>query len=148
MHHLNFCFNRGIIANLGPVEFELLINNEVVRNFTMSNHEKTNVHNCANWFYNLEGQSESPTPPYSPQHYENPKVIFSDVDSHASGAHHIVPPVEFGTAIHALQSEVDFIKGEVNSLRVDLLRFMDVVNEQFDHVFQQVHSLKCSLGQK
>lgn len=70
--HLNFCFNRGIIANLGPTEFELLIDNEVVKNFTMPNHEKTNVHNRANWFYDLEGQSESPTPPYSPQHYENP----------------------------------------------------------------------------
>lgn len=28
--HINFCFNRGIIANLGPMEFELLIDNEVV----------------------------------------------------------------------------------------------------------------------
>lgn len=32
--HLNFCFNRGIIANLGTTEFELLIDNEVVRSFT------------------------------------------------------------------------------------------------------------------
>lgn len=70
--HLNFCFNWGIIANLGPAEFELLIGNEVVRNFTLPNHEKTNVHNRENWFYNLEGQSESPTPPDSPQHYVNP----------------------------------------------------------------------------
>lgn len=69
--HLYFCFNCGIIANLGSAEFELLIDNEVVRNFTLSNHEKTNIHNRANWFYNLEGQSEFPTPPYSPQYYEN-----------------------------------------------------------------------------
>lgn len=43
--HLNFCFNRGIISNLRPAEFELLIDHEVVRNFTLPNHEKTNVHN-------------------------------------------------------------------------------------------------------
>lgn len=64
--HLHFCFNYGIIANLGPTEFELLIDNEVVRNFTLPNHEKTNIHNRANWFYNLDGQSESPTLPYNP----------------------------------------------------------------------------------
>lgn len=126
----------------------MLIDNEVVQNFTLPNHEKTNVYNRDNWFYNLEGQSESPTPPYNPQHYENPKAIFLDANSHASGAHHVVPPINFSTTIHALQSEVDFIIGEVNSLRVDLLGFMDVVNEQFNHVFQQVHTLECSLGPK
>lgn len=46
--HLNFCLNRGIIANLGLTEFELLIDNEVVRNFTLLNHEKTNIHNHTN----------------------------------------------------------------------------------------------------
>lgn len=146
--HLNFCFSRGIIANLEPTEFELLIDNEVVKNFTLPNHEKTNIHNRANWFYNLEGQSESPTPPYSPQHYENIEAIFLDVDSHASGDHHAILPVDFGIAIHALQSEVNFIKGEVTSLRVDVLGFMDVVNEQFDHIFQQIHSLEHSRGPK
>lgn len=38
--HLNFCFNYGIIANLGPAEFELLIDNQVVFKFTLPNHEK------------------------------------------------------------------------------------------------------------
>lgn len=64
--HLNFLFNRSIISNLGPTKFELLINNQVVLKFTLPNHEKTNVHNRDNWLYNLEGQSESPTPPGSP----------------------------------------------------------------------------------
>lgn len=146
--HLNFYFNRGIIANLGLAEFELLIDNEVVRNITLPNHEKTIVHNCDNWFYNLEAQDVSPTPPDSPQHYENPKAIFPNANSHASDAHHIIHPVDFGTTINALQSEVDFIRGEVNSLRVDLLGFMDVVNKQFDHIFQQVQSLQRSFGPK
>lgn len=125
--HLDFCFNRGIVTNLGPTEFEFLIDNEVVQNFTLPNHEKTNIHNQDNWFYKLEGQSESPTPPDSPQHYENPKAIFPDSNSHASGVYHIVLPVDFSTAIHALQSEVDFIRGEADSLRVDLLIFMDLL---------------------
>lgn len=143
--HLNFYFNRRIIANLGPLKFELLIDNEVVRNFTLSNHEKTNVHNRDDWFYNLEGQDESLTPPDGPQDYENPEAIFPDANLHASDAYHIVPLVNFGTAIHAMQSEVDFIRGEVNSLRMDLLGFMDVINEQFDHILQQVHSLNALL---
>lgn len=61
--HLNFCFNCGIITSLGPAEFEMLIDNDVVRNFTLPNHKKTNVNNRANWFYNLEGQNVSSTPP-------------------------------------------------------------------------------------
>lgn len=52
--HLNFFFNRGIIANLGPTKFEQLIDNQVVHNFTLPNHEKTNVHNRNNWLYELE----------------------------------------------------------------------------------------------
>ena len=140
--HIDFCFNRGIIANLGPVEFELLIDNQVVHNFTLPNHEKTNVHNQNNWLYDLEGQNESPTPPDSPQPYENPNAIFPDAASHAPGAHPINPPIDFATAIHALQSEVDFLRGEVTSIRVDLLGFMDVANEQFDHLFQKVNSMR------
>ena len=108
---LNFFFNRGIIANLGPTEFELLINNQVALNFTLPNHEKINVHNRDNWLYNLEGQSESPTPPDSPQPYENRNSNLLDVASYVSGAHHINPPINFDTDIHALQSEVDFLRG-------------------------------------
>lgn len=133
--HLNFCFNRGIIANLGPVEFELLIDNQVVLNFTLPNHEKTNIHNRDNWLYDFEGQSESPTPPDSLQPYENRNVSLPDATSHVSDAHRINPPIDFDTAIHTIQSEVDFLRGGLNSLRDDLLRFMDVANEQFDHMF-------------
>jgi hypothetical protein len=142
--HLNFCFNCGIITNLGPAEFELLINNQVVLNFTLPNHEKTNVYNQNNWLYNLEGQSESPTSPDSPQPYENRNSNLLDVASYVSGAHHINPRINFYTAIHALQSKVHFLRGGLTSLRFDLLGFMDVTNEQFDHMFQQVYSLRRS----
>lgn len=103
-----------------------------------------NVYNRDNWLYNLEGQSESPTPPDSPQPYENRNVNLLDAASHVSGAHRIDPPINFDTDIHALQFGVDFLRGGLTSLQVDLLGFMDVANEQFDHMFQQVYSLRCS----
>lgn len=37
--NFHFCFNRDIIRNLGPNQFEFLINNEVVQLFTLPNHE-------------------------------------------------------------------------------------------------------------
>lgn len=141
---LNFCFNRDIIANLGPAEFELLIDNQVVLKFTLPNHEKTNVYNRDNCLYNLEGQSESPTPPDSPQPYENRNANLPDAASHVSGARRIDPPIDFDIVIHALQFKVDFIRGWLTSLWVDLLKFMDVANEQFDRMFQQVYSLRRS----
>ena len=73
--NLHFCFNRDIIRNLGPDEFEFLINNEVVQLFTLPNHERTSVHNQDNWLYNLEGQNESPSPPGTPQIYDNFDVL-------------------------------------------------------------------------
>ncbi|KAI5398223.1 hypothetical protein KIW84_063856 [Lathyrus oleraceus] len=87
------------------------------------------------------GQSESPTPPDSPQPYENQNANLPDATSHVSCAHHINPPIDFNIVIHALHSEVDFLIGGLTSLRVDLLGFTDVPNEQFDHMFQQVYSL-------
>ncbi|KAI5424809.1 hypothetical protein KIW84_030842 [Lathyrus oleraceus] len=101
----------------------------VVLNFTLPNHEKTNVYIRDNWLYNLEVQSESPTPPDSPQPYENQNANLPDAASHVSGAHHIDPSIDFDTAIHALQYEVDFLRGGLTSLRVDLLGFMDIANE-------------------
>lgn len=43
-----FCFNHRIKRNLGPNEYELMINNEVVHHFTLPNHERTSVHNRDN----------------------------------------------------------------------------------------------------
>lgn len=51
--NLHFCFNHDIIRNLGPDEFEFLINNEVVQLFTLPNHDRTSVQNQDNWLYNL-----------------------------------------------------------------------------------------------
>lgn len=71
----------------------------------------------------MEGQSESSTSPDSPQSYENRNAILPDATSHVPGSHRINPPVDFKTAIHALQYGVDFLRGGLTSLRVDLPDF-------------------------
>lgn len=53
--NITFYFNNRLIRNLEPSEFQLLINNEVVQQFTLPNIEQTSVHDCNNWLYNLEG---------------------------------------------------------------------------------------------
>lgn len=77
----------------------------------------------------MERQSESPTPPDSPQPYENQNTNLSDATSYVSGAHRINHPIGFDPAIHALQSEVDFLRGGLTFPRVNILGFMDVANE-------------------
>lgn len=58
--NINFLFNSAFIANLGPHEFTLLINNQPVHLFTLPS-PMTSVHNRDNWFYNLDGPP-SPAP--------------------------------------------------------------------------------------
>lgn len=50
---ITFCFNRILIRNLGPREFQLLIIHEVVHQFTLPNIERTSVHDRNNWLYDL-----------------------------------------------------------------------------------------------
>lgn len=138
---LTFCFNQGLIRNLGPYKFDLLIDNEVVHHFTLPNNERTSVHNRNNGLYDLEGKIESPTPPDTPQAYENLPAPLSDVASLASVVHD-VPPVTYTSAIDALRTEVVSLRGEFTTLRVDFHGFMDVTNEQFDHIFQEIHSIR------
>ena len=139
--HIEFCFNRGFLRNLGPNEFELLINNEVVQLFTLPNHERTSVHNQDNWLYNLQGQNEPPSPPETPQIYDNYDAPLSNAASFASAAH-VTPPTDYTAAINALQTEVANLRGEFTTLRVDFHSFMDVSIEQFDRIFQQIYSIQ------
>lgn len=57
--NISFCFNTHIVGNLGPHEFELLINNELVHQFILPN-PITSLHNRDNWLFNL---NRPPTPP-------------------------------------------------------------------------------------
>src|SRR3954467_1505381 len=66
---INYCFNRGIIGNLGPHRFELLIDNKVWYQFTLPN-PKTSVHNPANWLYYGQIPEREPSPE-TPQAYEH-----------------------------------------------------------------------------
>ena len=45
--NINFCFNRGIIGNLGPGNFELLINNQLMPLFTLPD-PRTSIHDRNN----------------------------------------------------------------------------------------------------
>lgn len=58
-HYLNGKLMRFRILN----EFKLLIHNEVIHNFFLSNCEQTSIHNRESWIYRLEGQGEAPKPP-------------------------------------------------------------------------------------
>lgn len=138
-HH--FCFNRGIIRNLSPNEFEFMINNEVIQLFTLPNHERTSVHNQDNWLYKLEGQNESPSPPGTPQIYDNFDASLSDVASFTLAAH-VTPPTDYTAEINALPTEVASLIGEFTTLRVDFHEFMDVANDKFDQIFQQIYSIQ------
>ena len=86
------------------------------------------------------------TPPDSPQAYENVDTNMSDAASLGSEFHPINPPIDDVAAINALQSEVDFVRDEISSLRVDFIGLMDVVHEELDHLFQIVYSFRRHNG--
>lgn len=78
--HIQFCFNTSIIRNLGPDEFEFLINNQVVHLFTLPNY-RTSIHDRNNWLFDLDGpQDAPPSPPETPQIYEHFDAYLSDAD--------------------------------------------------------------------
>lgn len=139
--NLHFCFNRDIIRNLGPDEFEFLINNEVVQLFTLLNHERTSTHNQDNWLYDLEGQNESPSPPGTPQNYDNFDALISDAASYTPTTH-VTPPTDYTAEINALQTEVASLRGKFTTLHMHFHDFMDVANEQFNQFFQQIYSIQ------
>ena len=62
---IQFCFNTGLIGNLGPTQFTLLINNQVIDLFTLPD-PATSVHNRANWLYGLDQPPAQPSTPETP----------------------------------------------------------------------------------
>lgn len=87
-----------------------MINNEVVRLFTLSKHEKTSVHNRDNWIYDLECKDESPSPPSTPQIYEIHPTYLSDIASISSDAH-VPPRRDYTTEIYNFQTSVAQVRG-------------------------------------
>ncbi|KAI5408480.1 hypothetical protein KIW84_054357 [Lathyrus oleraceus] len=60
--NIRFCFNIGIIRNLGSDVFEFLINRQVVHLFILPDH-RTSVHDRNNWLYDLDGPPDAPPSP-------------------------------------------------------------------------------------
>ena len=62
--NIRFCFNTHLIGNLGPLQFDLLINHNIVHQFVLPN-PITSVHNRDNWIFDLDPPS-APTSPETP----------------------------------------------------------------------------------
>lgn len=126
---ITFCFNRRLIRNLGPREFQLLISHEVVHQFTLSNIEQTSAHNRNNGIYDLEGQGESSSPPRTPLVYEfhsHPPLFDTPTLVSISCA---TSYNNHNLALDTLQTEVAAIRADVTTIRQDLYDFMDIANE-------------------
>ncbi|CAJ2670172.1 hypothetical protein L195_g018629 [Trifolium pratense] len=129
---LNLCFNYHMIGNLGPNEFQLLINLVPVHHFTLPNSLRISIHDKDNWLYDLEGQdgSDPETPPlyhYTPGPPSPP---------HPAASSTVPPtPADHGATIATLQTEIA-------TLRTDFHNFMDLVIAQLDRLTQDILSLR------
>lgn len=137
--NITFYFNNRLIRNLGPREFQLLISNEVVHQFTLPNIEWTSVHDRNNWLYDLEGQCESPSHPKIPPVYECHSLHLSDSPTLVSAAR-ATSLNNHNFALDTLQTKVAAMRVDVTTIRQDLYGFIDIDNEQFDHLHQVVYS--------
>lgn len=106
----------------------------------MPNIERTSVHNRNNWIYNLEGQGESPSHPITPPFYECHSLPpLSDIPTLISIAR-ATSRNNHNLALDTLRTEVTTIRADVTTIHQDLYNFMDIANEQFDHLPQVVYS--------
>lgn len=137
--NITLCFNNILIGNLRPREFQLLISNEVVHQFTLPNIERTSVHDCNNWLFSLEGQGESHSPPRTSLVYECHSLPLSDTPTLVSTAR-ATSLNNHNLALDTIRTEVATMRVDVTTIRQDLYGFMDIANKQFDHLHQLVYS--------
>ncbi|KAI5418018.1 hypothetical protein KIW84_042598 [Lathyrus oleraceus] len=135
-----FLFNTMFIGNLGPEEFELLINNQAFYLFTMPS-PMTSVHNRNNWLYNLDG---IPSPVRStPTGYHDaasaPHPIPS-VESAVPDLRHHMPGTDYNTAIQALMPEQDAIREELTMMGHEFIEYMSRMTNQFHELLHRVNS--------
>ena len=146
---IEFCFNTGMINDLGPTQFTLLINGQAMQLFTLPN-PATSVHNKANWLFGLDQQPSQPNTPETPQDYE---ILEDSEEDPTAPQHpstlpsadpdtvmHQAPPIDYATALHALQVEHQALRDDLTGLRADFYGFMDIVSAQFQEVFAYLHS--------
>ena len=51
------------------------------------------------------------------------------------------PPPDFTTAIANLETQIEGLRREFTILRKDFNGFMDIITEQFDHLYQRLYSV-------
>lgn len=152
--NINFLFNSAFIANLGPHEFTLLINNQPVHLFTLPS-PMTSVHNRNNWFYNLDGPPSPARTVETIQDYEIPDDPMPDAESDPETPtdYHVLPspprhvpdaesttlhypPIprphqhvqDHDTVVRTLMTEHETLREELTVLRNDFFAFMSVVS--------------------
>ncbi|CAJ2652102.1 unnamed protein product [Trifolium pratense] len=132
--NINFCFNRGLIHNLGPTPYTLVINNKPVYHFTLPNMERTSVYNKANWLYDLEDEDEHD--PQTPPFYYTPGPLSP---AHPAESTNQPPaPVDHTAAIAE-------INATVATLRSDLNTFLDLTIGQFERCAKEFASIHDAL---
>ena len=150
------------IGNLGPEEFELLINNQVFYLFTMPS-PMTSVHNRNNWLYNLDG---IPSPvrsvetiqdyeilgnqipyaesdPQTPTGYHDvasPPHPIPSAESAIPDLRHHMPGTDYNTAIQALMSEQAAMREELNMMGHEILQYMTTMTNHFLELNRRVNS--------
>ncbi|KAI5408677.1 hypothetical protein KIW84_054494 [Lathyrus oleraceus] len=163
-----FLFNTVFIANLGSDEFELIIDNQVLCLFTMPD-PRTSIHNRSNWLYNLNETPTPARSTESIQDYEicddyetyddqiphaesDPQTPsgYYDIDpppqpiqteeSAISDLRHHMPGTDYHTAIEALMSEQDALRGEFTNMRHEVLGYMSSMTNQFHELIHRVNS--------
>ena len=156
--NIEFFFNTSFIGNLGPDEFELLINHEIIHQFMLPN-PITSFHNRANWLFDLH---HPPTPPSSPSTvdiYEVPNTSRDAEDPETPPGYHqfpdpweqqvvstetntqapeIPPPPPPTVTLYSLHEEITEMWGELTSLRVYFIAFMDLVTDHLDFMHQHM----------
>ena len=157
--NINLCFDRGIIGNLGPGNFELLIINQLMPLFTLPD-PRTNIHDIYNWLYDWGTSHILPSPtPETPLIYDHLDDFLPDEDIDPETPlfyHDFPPPEQIGSnffdslvvspptvfhpapALTAIQSEIDLLKDELVILQIDFHSFMDTVVEQLDYIYQHL----------
>lgn len=159
-----FCFNTNLVGNLGPHEFELLINHEIVHQFVLP-HPITSLHNIDNWLFDLNLPPTPPTPPETPQRYEilDEPIPDAEYDPETPPLYHHFPslerperpvpscesaapvnaiprPIDHATTILDLQNQILGMRGKLTTLRVDFQGFMDLMTERLDDIYQHLYS--------
>ncbi|KAI5402747.1 hypothetical protein KIW84_050377 [Lathyrus oleraceus] len=160
--NINFLFNTLFIGNLGPEEFELLINNQDFYLFTMPS-PMTSIHNRNNWLYNLDGMPSpvrsvetiqdyeildnqipnAESDPQTPTGYHDaasPPHPIPSVESAVPDFRHHMPETDYNTAIQALMSEQDTIREELTMMGNEFMEHMSRMTNQFHELLHRVNS--------